>query len=713
MISEDATTAVSEQDLAFVEGLLERTLRPLTARELVEKLAFEKTASQRTQDVKIYDPAYTYDVGDQVYKEYDEALMVSSKVVEPFQGAVVLRVVGKTHYKAYNCEMIEVDFSGGGVFRKYVDYMKKTKTQVLLPCDLSGEGRPAPFMAKDRDPRLTELPMTDRDLRALEKNLRAALAKSTKVFGWNDAWQLSERRVDISDEKVQAVEDALRSRGISAAVEELVREVFEIEASNDRFELYCLSLNYALGKKHKKEFLFVSPLGWGKWLIKSVITALPKGLPLAAPAAPLPELDETALPPPAPAAFPLKVYLGWREILSGGIKIPRSLHKELSHAHEFTFTVADENKNYTVYFYPGDGYVLGLKDYYLENAVPQGTCLTLERKSPTQFLFWLKKEKKKLEVVRLGYDPEADLFKDEGENVFSYLLPNKSIYLDRNTLSRLLPLIPQREGHDLKELLILVFKTFGQEGAVFSLHQLRAYHLVDILRRTTAEDVERVLAASPEFSASDKKKGVYSYYEALPAAEGLAAEAGGEAASIYGAGAFAADLGPDALADTEAAGLGIGVTGGDEEEEEEIPAPPPRIITLPAPAAPPAEKPKPEIHPEPKKEKVVKKKKAKPEGDKTPRLRKSERKVIEERLEIEESAQEALTAKKAVEDEDAAAPVPAAAGDNVEIKIAAAPEAKPSFGIFAEKLKSALSKKKAEPASGEPDKGASDAEKES
>lgn len=715
MISEGTTTAVAEQDIAFVEALLERTLRPLTARELSEKLAFEKTASQRTQDVKIYDPAYSYEVGDQVYKEYDEALLVSSKVAEPFQGAVVLRVIGKTHYKAFNCEMIEVDYAGGGLFRKYIDYMKKTKTQVLLPCDLSGEGRPAPDMARDRDPRLTELPMTDRDLRALEKNLKAALAKSPKFFGWNDAWQLAERRVEIPEDKVQAVEDALRARAASAATEELVRDTFGIEPSNDRFELYCLSLNYALGKKHKKEFLFVAPLGWGKWLIKSVIAALPKGLPLAAPLAPLPELDETGVPPPAPAAFPLKVYLGWREILSGGIKIPRSLHKELSHAHEFTFTVADENKSYTVYFYPGDGYVLGLKDYFLENNVPQGTCLTLERKSPTQFLFWLKKEKKKLEVVRLDYEPEADLFKDAGEDAYSYLLPNKSIYLDRETLTRLLALVPQREGLELKQLLILVFKTLGQEGTTFSLHQTRAYHLVDILRRTTAEDVERVLAASPEFAASDKKKGVFFYSEARPAAEILAAEAEEEAPSAYAAEAFEAGRGREAFGDTEAAGLGIGVTGGDEEEEEELPAPPPRIITLPTPAAPPPEKAKPEPRPEPKKEKekVVKKKKAKPEGDKAPRLRKSERKVIEERLEIEESAQEALTAKKAVEDEERPAPLAAAAKDKAEVKVAAAPAEKPSFGIFAEKLKSALSKKKDEPAKPEPDKDAPDQEKES
>lgn len=692
MNSEDRTTAVNEQDLAFVEDLFVRTPRPLAARELAEKLAFEKTASQRTQDVKVYDPAYVYEVGDQVYKEYDESLMVSSKVVEHFKGAIVLRVIGKTFFKAYNCEMIEVDYIGGGVFRKYIDYMKKTKTQVLLPSNTSNQ--PAPFMAKDTDPRLTELPMTDRDLKTLEKSLRNALAKSPKFFSWNDTWQLADKKVDIPDDKIKAMETVLRERRTSAATEELVREVFGIETSNDLFDLHCLSLNHILGKKHKKEFLFVSPAGWGKWLIKSVIASLPKGLPLAAPLAPLPELDETALPAAPPAVFPLKVYLGWREILSGGIKIPRSLNKDLSHAQEYLFTVADENKSFTVYYYPGEGYFLGLKDYYLENNVPQGTCLTLERKSPTHFHFWLKKEKKKLEVVRLNYDPDHDQFKDEGEAVFSYFLPNKSIYLNRETLTKLLALYPQREDLDLKAMLVLVFKTLGQEGGTYSLHYLRAYHLVDVLKPTTQEDVERVLAASPEFAMSDKKKGIFFYYETRPAPEEVAVKTAPEALSEYPSEALEIGLGPESFPDEEAAGLEIGVTGG-EDEEDIIPlASPPVPIAAPLP-----EKLKAESRPEPKKEKAIKKKKAKADGEKAPRLRKSERKVIEERLEIEESVQEALTAKKAIEDDDGvAAPAPAAKKDKEDIQIAAeAPAEKPAFGFFAEKLKSALSKKKDEP----------------
>ena len=59
-------------------------------------------------------------------------------MVEPFKGPVVLTVVHKIGYKDYDCEMLEVDYTSGGTFRKYVDYMKKIKAQVLLPSNVGG-----------------------------------------------------------------------------------------------------------------------------------------------------------------------------------------------------------------------------------------------------------------------------------------------------------------------------------------------------------------------------------------------------------------------------------------------------------------------------------------------------------------------------------------------------------------------------------------------
>jgi hypothetical protein len=166
--------------------------------------------------------------------------------------------------------------------------------------------------------------------------------------------------------------------------------------------------------------------------------------------------------------------------------------------------------------------------------------MTLERKNAVQFNFWLKKSKKKLVVAKLTYDPTTDTFADAGEAA-TLALPNKIIYIERETLAKLIALYPQRDNLNLKELLILIFKYFSLPSANHALHYLRAYHLLDVLKKTSQEDVEFTLLNSPEFTKSDKKKGIFCYQEAVPAkevaaaaaeAEGIPAEAGLEEIAI-------------------------------------------------------------------------------------------------------------------------------------------------------------------------------------
>jgi hypothetical protein len=672
MDKENNLTQVSADNLLFVEREFEKTPRPLSLKEIGEKLAFDKTASQRVADVLKYDPNCKYQVGDQVYKEYDEALTVSSKTVERFKGAVVLKVVNKTLYKSFGCEMLEVDYTGGGVFRKYVDYMKKTKTQVLLPSDCEGKGLAPETMVKAEDPRLTELPMTDRDMKALEKNLRTALAKSDRFFSWNDHWQLASKQVAIPDEKVNEVESHLRETRNSAATEELVNRFFGLEPSHDLFDITCVSFNAALEKKHKKEFVFVAPLGWGRWHLKSILNSFLEELPLAAPPVRLPETEVTEKPQLSTFhEFPLKIYLTWREVLSGGVRVPKSLNKELSHAREYTFVDAEENKSYTVFYYPSGCFFLGLKEFFFSNNIPQGTSLTLERKGPVHFNFWLKKSKKKITVPQLNYVPAEDKFIAPGAEAFTFALPNKIIFLEKDALAELLALNAQREDKDLHDLLVLVFQNFGQESDGHSLHFLRAYHLVDVLRQTTQEDVETTLLNSPEFSTTEKKKGIFFYQEPRKPEEEVLPEIPAEAEEAPG------------LETPEEAIPEELVTREEIEGEEALPPPPVQV-------APAVEKVK--VEAPPAKEKPVKKKKPKVEGERGPRPRKSERRVIEERIELAEGEQEALAAVK--EKEEAEEEI-AAREKKEELKPEAAKEV--TFGgLFAEKLKTALNKKKKE-----------------
>jgi hypothetical protein len=672
-------TTVSEEDLALVERELERTLLPQTTRDLAGKLAFEKTATERTQDVKKYDPYARYEVGDLIEKEYSEPLTVGSKSVEHFEGRVILKVVTKSFSKHFNCEMLEVDYPGGGVFRKYIDYMKKTRTQVLLPSNIEGRSQSVEIMAKGDDPRLTELPMTERDLRTLEKNLRARLAKDPNVFSWNDHWQLAAKRVEILPEKVQEIEGDFLATGRSATTEDLVRKFFGLEASSDLFDLTCLSLSALLDKKYRKDFILLSDSGWGKWHLKSILNALPETLALAAPMARLPEIEEVEKPEMSIVQdFPIKIYLTWREILSGGVKVPRSLGKELSHAREYTFTDPDDGKSYTLYYYPGQSFFLGLQDFYTQHNIPQGASLTLERTGPNSFKFWIKKSKKKMFVLRLGYDAEKDEFIDAGEEAYTFAEPNKIIYIERETLARLLPLAATREELDLKDLVVLVFRDPALATSAHSLHFLRAYHLIDMIRQTTQEDVEYTLLNSPEFAKSDKKKGVFTYHEPF-----VPEEAPVEAVypEVY------EEPAPEAYTPEEAALAAVAEELREAEPHtglEEAPEPRPAVPIAPEPGAPQ------------KKEKAFKRKKPKAEGEKGPRPKKSERRVIEEKIVEEESVQEALAAVKEKDEEG----LDQRAKEKKE-EFKPGPKEEPKFGIFGDLLKTALKKKEDKKPEGE------------
>jgi hypothetical protein len=675
-MNDEATnlTAVSDADLVLVERELGRGPQPRSTHDLTGKLAFEKTAAERTQDVKKYDPYACYEVGDFIEKEYNEPLTVGSKSVEHFEGRVIMKVVAKTHSTHFNCDMLEVDYPGGGVFRKYIDYMKKTRTQVLLPANTEGRAQSAEIMAKGDDPRLTELPMTERDLRTLEKNLRARLAKDPNVFTWNDHWQLTAKRIEIPDEKIREIEAELKATGRSASTEDLVRKLFGLEASSDLFDLTCLSLSALLEKKHKKEFILLSDAGWGKWHLKAILNALPKGLALDATMAAVPEMDELEKPEMSIVqAFPIKIYLTWREIASGGIKIPRSLGKELSHAREYAFTDSEENKTYTVYYYPAQNFFLGLQDFYAQHNIPQGASLTLERTGPTTFKFWVKRSKKKMSIIRLAYNADTDEFVDNGEEAYTFAEPNKIIYIERETLGHVLPLTETREGFDLRDFIVTVFRDPVLATSAHSLHFLRAYHLIDLIQQTTQEDVEYVLVNSPEFMKSDKKKGVFTYHEPFIPEE----EEGFEGAVPEGY----EEAAPEAYTPEEAALEAVAEEILGLEPETGLRAP--REPAAPVPVAPP----------EPgaaKKGKEYKRRKPKAEGEKGPRPKKSERRVLEEKIAEEESVQEALAAVK--EKQEETLEQQRAREKKEEFKPAPKKEA-PKFGIFGDLLKTALKKK--------------------
>jgi hypothetical protein len=675
MSEENENIKITEKDLSFLENEFLKTSKPLSIQEMTRKLVYQKSSHQLSQEVKKYDPECVYEVGDYIYKEYDEPLLVSSKGVEPFKGAVVLRVTKKIPYKAYKCEMLEIDYTGGGIFRKYMDYMKKTKTQVLLPSNYEAKGKALEIMEKNEDPRLSELPMTDRDLKTLERNLRTALNKSPKFFNWDEFWQLEEKKIEVEEKKIEEIESHLTETKSSAATAELVTKFFNMESSNELFDLFCMSFNFVLEKEYKKDFIYISPIGWGKWHLKEIINSLPQDLPLSAPMAELPAAaEETKYLPIQTQDFPLKIYLTWREILSGGVKVPKSLHRELSNSREYTFTDTEEGKDYTVYYYPSSGFFLGLKNFYEQHNVPQGASLTFEKRDPNHLNFWLKKSKKKLAAMKMTYDPKEDRFALSSEEAFTYSLPNKIIHMEREILNKLLFYYQQRDTLDLRGLLILIFKNFGAESENFSLHYLRAYHLVDILKQTTQEDVERTLLGCPEFFQSEKKKGIFFYREKVKIKEELKVE----------------EILPEAPPEGRIEEVPSTPPSFVETREEAFPTEARNEIQIVTPLEPIEVERKEKERPP----KAKRKKKQMIEGEREIRARKGVKRIIEEKIELEESEQEAHIAVKAKEKKEGEEEKEEVSAKKEKAEYKSLEPKEPAFGLFGEKLKTALDKTK-------------------
>jgi hypothetical protein len=602
-------TKITEADLSFLEEELHHINKALTLKELAQKVAFKKTSSQLKQDVKKYDSYCQYEVGDLIFKEYDDPLLVSSKGAEHFKGSVVLKVLNKISLESFDCEMLEVGYSGGGIFRKHIDYMTKTKTQVLLPCNCDHKGLEPQKLKKEKDPRLDQVPMTDKDLTNLEKNLSKALSKAEKFFCWDEFWQLTKKRIDISDKKIEEIKKPIRESQQSASTTELCSRLFKIDPSET---------------------------------MDSVL----KGIPLSASNAKIPALEEENKQEISIAQkFPLKIYLTWREILSGGIKAPKSVRRSLANFREYIFTDNDGKKDYTVYYYPSSGIFLGLKEFYENNNVPQGASLTLEKKDPGHIHFWLKKSKKKLTVPQATYDPKKDNFSETGEEVFTFSLPNKIIHLERDTFSKLCSLYDQRAKLNLKELLILIFNHFGLEGETLFLHYLRAFHLVDVLKQTSHDEKPEV--------PREAHLAIGTIEEEVPEPE----------------------------VEEESIVVEEEVKEVVEEALEE-----PALIEPPTlPVKEKADTKKKEAPPKKKK-----KERRRVEGEAAPRRRKGEKKFIEERIELEESELEALVAIKEKREEKPERISVKEKKKKEEFQTPVTEE--PTFGIFAEKLKVALHK---------------------
>jgi len=700
MTQSSEITKISKADLDFIKEELSKQNTVPTLTGLTEILAYKKNAKQLNQEVLKYNPSCNYEVNDLICKEYDEPLIINSKEKIHFTGKVVLKVMNKISYPEYNCEMLEVDYTGGGIFRKHIDYMKRKNTQVLLPAAIENQAETPEVIKKEDDPRLHKLPMTEKDMKTLMTNLKKAISTSDEFFGWNEHWQLVKKKIKIPDSTIKNIEKYFKEKKQPASSKLLIESFFKIKPEDDKFDLYCLSLNYILNKKYKKTFICVSPENWGKWFHKEILNSFLEDKPLSADKAELPNLEETQYEPiyTKENKFPVKIYLSWREILSGGISMPSEFKKELFDIREYIFTDEEDGTESTAFYYPSHNIFLGLEEFYKKHNIPQGASLTLKKINSSHMSLHLKKSKKKLSLPYLEYNPKMDVFSLAEKEMSTYALPNKIIFIENETLQNLLKLLEQRKNKDLRELLIIVFKNFGFEGKRQTLHYRKAFHLVDLIKHTSLDDVEKTLCLSPEFAISEKNNGLFFYQEKIKTEKELEQEEPLEMVETTKAEKEIIDNQEDNL--PEIGTVGEIITPEVHLEEKKHIKPPQETKAVKKkekekPEPPPSEEEiaVEEILPEKKQRKIEKKE---IDFEKALRSKRGRKKIIEEQIEQEESELEAFFAVKTDDEKELGEEnLEHLKSESKEKKESKKSEGKPlSAGLFSEKLKTALNKKK-------------------
>jgi len=703
MAKSSENTKVLKADLDFIQEKLAKQDHVPTLAELTEMLAYKKNARLLNQEVLKYDPACTYETNNLICKEYNEPLIISSKEKKHFTGKIVLKVINKIRYPDYNCEMLEVDYTGGGLFRKHIDYMKRKKTQVLLPAAAEGSHKTPEVINKEEDPRLHKLPMTEKDLKTLGVNLRKSISKSDAFFGWNEHWQLSKKRISIPENKIKKIEKYFKEQKQPASTKELIEKFFNVKPEDDKFDIYCLSLNFTLNKKHKNTFICVYPKDQGRWFHKEILNSFLKGKPLSVDKAELPQLDEKQYESirEKENKFPLKIYISWREVLSGGISIPPELKRELADTREYTFKDEEDGDETTAFYYPSLNIFLGLDKFYKKHNIPQGASLTIKKTDSNQMSFRLKKSKKKLMLPYLEYNSKKDTFSIAEKETPTYALPNKIIFIEHGTLKNLLDLSEQKKNKDLRELLIIVFKNFGFEGERQTLHYKKAFHLVDVLKHTSLADIEKTLCLSPEFAMSEKKTGLFFYHEKVKTEKELELEEPieieepeEEAAAKEAQDEVLPEIGTVGEISTPEIHL--------EEKKEIEPLKKPKAVKKkpkkkPAPKPPLKKEKKEEITAEKQLPEKRQRKTEKKEVDfeKPQRIKRGKKKIIEEQIEQEESELEAFFAVKTDKEKDLEEEkIETLKSEPIKEKEFKKASEKPlSAGLFGEKLKSALGQK--------------------
>ncbi len=507
---------IEEKDLKFIRDYLKEKDDPVPIEEISLNLAFYKTEKNRAQKVKIYSPGCEYKEGDLIYKEYPGKLPVGTKKHLELESGVVLKVVEvRTRFK----DEIKLAYEGTSDYKKYIDYLKRQKIELLLPHKQSKPCLKTEYLNDDDDPRKKYAPLLKKDFNTMNKKLATALSRSSDIAFTGDKILLKKRLKPVENEVFDKIREFLKENAKADSTEFFVENFLKIPPADKSFESYCFSLNYRMKTDFKIDFQQVNFKGWGKWNLISQIyykkrdSILSEKNPLK---------DKVHIENKKGLSHLRKkfieeifdndsnrYFISQREIAAGGLRL-RDPGTFTSEYEEVKLIDEGTRKEYIVYFYSEANLLLGLEELYSSYKIIQGAIFTISSFDDNNIFFNLRTTKKGTISERVDYDNENRTFISHEEKLASQVFVNKAMYLEHEEFLDIASNIDYyRKSDSLNELIYKVFMNFGIKERNSELHILHLYHILDIIYPIRFETVADVLIGNNEFIASEKISGVY------------------------------------------------------------------------------------------------------------------------------------------------------------------------------------------------------------
>ncbi len=508
---------VEEKDIEGIKSLIKEQGSPLTLEEISIHLARKKSALTQGKKVKIFNPELDYEVGDLIYKYYDEDLKFSREKVEHFKGGVVLRVIGKEK-RPEGFSILRVTYDGTGLFKQYIDYLERTSSHLLIPCGFSGKSEPFEYLEDEEA--IMDAPLDQNYVKRLSKIIDEALKKTEEFVHWNSYFFLKELLENVEDAG-KKVEEYLREKGPFETTYNLVEKLYSVKFTDQKFYSWCISLNCALEAKGKSRIVKISNYEWGKWGLRSFFTSLKENLPIAEKPVKIGSLRRSRrdiarmiwrfyADERKEKTQHLRFYLTWREIFSGALRIPREFQGVFDEEREIILTDQEKRKTFNVFYYPEEGFILGLDEIYKTYNPIQGSLFFLQKEDFNKYIFSFRKAKKLITAFKCEYDKERKRFIFTGQPFDTHTEINKAILITKDELEKIALMWEEgAKSENLNDLLHFVFMNFGNPSESYKIHLLKAYHIADMFKNVKKDDFETVLFGNPEFFPSEEEKGYF------------------------------------------------------------------------------------------------------------------------------------------------------------------------------------------------------------